>query len=114
LSGHVDGEHDDGRLAVKLELLHRDLHVEQRPVLAAVPPDAARAVERRQPSDRIAQGVSVRRRPNIEDRQLEEFLARVPVLLDRCRVDSEEPQRLRVRHIHRVRVVLEEQLVLAL
>ncbi len=51
-------------------------------------------------------------RPNVEDRHLEELVARVPVMIDCCLVDCEKLKRCFIAHVHRTGIRFEQQPVL--
>ena len=100
--GDVVDEHEFCGPAVHGQVEGGDLHVDDRAVLGAVPPQTGRlrlALSRR--------GALA----DVVDGHPEELAARVAVLVDGGVVDGEEAERLAIEDPHRVRVRIEEQAV---
>jgi hypothetical protein len=108
--GHVVREHERGPAALERDLAGRDLDIDQRAVLLAVPPRPrhrrARAAARLQVGE---QRIDVLARADVADRHGQELVARVAVVAHRRLVDGQEAQALRVVDPHRQRVGLEQQ-----
>ena len=110
--GHVVRE-DEGRPApLEQHLAGRDLDVDQRAVLLAVPPHARRRRPGAAALAHVGQHrVDVLTRADLGDRHGEELRAREAVVAHGRLVDREEAQGLRVVDPHRQRVGLEQQAV---
>src|SRR5438132_10254841 len=107
LVGHVACEHESRKLAVDVEVISCDLHIDNPTVAKTVthlprggPGQATRYA---------AQGVMVLLGPDVQDRPCQKLIARVPVLGDGRFIHAEESQGSGFKYVHGSGVAIEEE-----
>ena len=102
--GDVLGEHEARGASVELDRVRRDQHVDQRPVLLAVPRDHESST-----GARGVRGCALLVLGEVADRHPEELAAPEAVVLEGGVVDREKAAGVDVEDPHRRRVAVEEQ-----
>ena len=106
--GHVLDRGQHRGAALEVESVRSDVDLDGPAVFQNVTPRHRAVMQRGRDGDLFEKGPDVVGRTDIGHTHRQELFARVPVVLDRCRVHLEEVQVFQVEDPHRLRVLQEE------
>src|ERR1700693_5418337 len=89
--------------------MSRDLHVDERPVFLLVAPGSGSQGIARPVAEMPNEFLDFIGRANLENRHLQEFVARITIVPASCLVDRQERKRLIPEDPHGLRIALEEK-----